>query len=222
MKNIVYSLEDDKDIATIINKTLTKASYEVKTFNEPKSFFEAFDVQKPDIVLLDLMLPDMSGKDVLKKIRSDSRNEEIRVIVISAKHLVLDKVECLDLGADDYLEKPFDLLELIARVDSKSRRIKKSDDILLGKIKISRSEHKVFVDNEEINLTQKEFELLKELMEAYPNYLSREALFEKIWGTDQILESRTLDVHIKSLRNKLKDTSDSIETVYGVGYRFKK
>ena len=134
----------------------------------------------------------------------------------------MDKVECLDLGADDYIEKPFDLLELIARVDSKKRRIKKSDKIEIGNIVINRSEHKVFIDQRLIDLTQKEYELLNLLMESYPDCVSREDIFKKIWNYDEILESRTLDVHVKSLRSKLGSESSSIETVYGVGYRFKK
>ena len=212
MKSLVYSIEDDKDIGAIINKTLEKAGYEVKTFA----------IRKPEIILLDLMLPKMSGTDILKKIREDENNEEIRIIVISAKHLVMDKVECLDLGADDYIEKPFDLLELIARVDSKKRRIKKSDKIEIGKIVLNRSEHKVFIDQRLIDLTQKEYELLNLLMESYPDCVSREDIFKKIWNYDEILESRTLDVHVKSLRSKLGSEANSIETVYGVGYRFKK
>lgn len=222
MKSLVYSIEDDKDIGAIINKTLEKAGYEVKTFVDGESFFKTFAIRKPEIILLDLMLPKMSGTDILKKIREDENNEEIRIIVISAKHLVMDKVECLDLGADDYIEKPFDLLELIARVDSKKRRIKKSDKIEIGKIVLNRSEHKVFIDQRLIDLTQKEYELLNLLMESYPDCVSREDIFKKIWNYDEILESRTLDVHVKSLRSKLGSESSSIETVYGVGYRFKK
>ena len=222
MKRLVYSIEDDKDIGAIINKTLEKVGYEVKTFVDGESFFKTFAIRKPEIILLDLMLPKMSGTDILKKIREDETNEEIRIIVISAKHLVMDKVECLDLGADDYIEKPFDLLELIARVDSKKRRIKKSDKIEIGKIVLNRSEHKVFIDQRLIDLTQKEYELLNLLMESYPDCVSREDIFKKIWNYDEILESRTLDVHVKSLRSKLGSESSSIETVYGVGYRFKK
>ena len=222
MKSLVYSIEDDKDIGAISNKALEKAGYEVKTFVDGESFFKTFAIRKPEIILLDLMLPKMSGTDILKKIREDENNEEIRIIVISAKHLVMDKVECLDLGADDYIEKPFDLLELIARVDSKKRRIKKSDKIEIGKIVINRSEHKVFIDQRLIDLTQKEYELLNLLMESYPDCVSREDIFKKIWNYDEILESRTLDVHVKSLRSKLGSESSSIETVYGVGYRFKK
>lgn len=222
MKSLVYSIEDDKDIGAIINKTLEKVGYEVKTFVDGESFFKTFAIRKPEIILLDLMLPKMSGTDILKKIREDETNEEIRIIVISAKHLVMDKVECLDLGADDYIEKPFDLLELIARVDSKKRRIKKSDKIEIGKIVLNRSEHKVFIDQRLIDLTQKEYELLNLLMESYPDCVSREDIFKKIWNYDEILESRTLDVHVKSLRSKLGSEANSIETVYGVGYRFKK
>ena len=177
MKSLVYSIEDDKDIGAIINKTLEKAGYEVKTFVDGESFFKTFAIRKPEIILLDLMLPKMSGTDILKKIREDENNEEIRIIVISAKHLVMDKVECLDLGADDYIEKPFDLLELIARVDSKKRRIKKSDKIEIGKIVLNRSEHKVFIDQRLIDLTKKEYELLIYLIKNENIELSVAALY---------------------------------------------
>ena len=219
---LIYSVEDDEDIAYIIRATLTKQGYNVMTFSDGESFLEAFKIKKPNLILLDMMLPSIQGKEILKIIRSDHDNDDIQIIIVSANSMTIDKIDGLDLGADDYIEKPFDLLELIARVDSKKRRIKKSDKIEIGKIVVNRSEHKVFIDHRLIDLTQKEYELLNLLMESYPDCVSREDIFKKIWNYDEILESRTLDVHIKSLRSKLGNEASSIETVYGVGYRFKK
>ena len=184
MAKLIYSVEDDHDIALIINKTLTKQGYNVKTFHDGKSFFEAFNKEKPHLILLDLMLPDMSGTSILKTIRSDTLNDEIQIIVISAKHLVTDKVENLDLGADDYIEKPFDLLELMARVDAKMRRIAKSEVITIGDVTLNTKERVVTKAGEVIELTNREFSILETLMKNSPNVISREQLLNN-------LESRT-------------------------------
>ncbi len=219
MSKLIYSIEDDKDIALIINKTLTKQGYNVKTFYDGASFLEAFKKEKPNLILLDLMLPDMSGTSILKTIRSDSLNDDIQIIVISAKQLVSDKVTNLDLGADDYIEKPFDLLELMARVDAKMRRIEKSEVITIEDVTLNAKERVVTKSDEIINLTNREFTILEVLMKNSPNVVTREQLFQTIWNTDQTVESRTLDMHIKSLRSKLSDDSTFIKTVYGVGYK---
>lgn len=219
MAKLIYSVEDDHDIALIINKTLTKQGYNVKTFHDGKSFFEAFNKEKPHLILLDLMLPDMSGTSILKTIRSDTLNDEIQIIVISAKHLITDKVENLDLGADDYIEKPFDLLELMARVDAKMRRIARSEVITIGNVTLNTKERVVTKAGEVIELTNREFSILETLMKNSPNVISREQLFKTIWKVEQAFESRTLDMHIKSLRNKLDDDATFIKTVYGVGYK---
>lgn len=219
MGKLIYSVEDDNDIALIINKTLTKQGYTVETFSNGKDFWAAFKVKKPRLILLDLMLPDTSGSKILEELRSDSLNDDIHVIVISAKNLVTDKVKNLDLGADDYIEKPFDLLELMARVDAIMRRIDKSDVITVGDVSLNAKERIVTKAGEVIELTNREFTILETLMKHSPNVISREQLFGIIWKVEQAFESRTLDMHIKSLRQKLNDDGTFIKTVYGVGYK---
>ncbi len=219
MPKLIYSVEDDQDIALIINKTLTKQGYTVKTFSDGKSFFEAFAKEKPQLILLDLMLPDMSGTEIFKKVREDYINDNIQIIIISAKHLITDKVGNLDLGADDYIEKPFDLLELMARVDAKMRRVDQSDIIKIDDVELNAKERTVTKKGKKIELTNREFTILETLMKNSPNVISREQLFGIIWKVEQAFESRTLDMHIKALRNKLNDKGVFIKTVYGVGYK---
>ncbi|CDD91993.1 putative uncharacterized protein [Coprobacillus sp. CAG:826] len=214
--NLIYSVEDDYDIAKIINKTLTKAGYEVQSFYDGNSFFEAFIKETPQMVLLDMMLPDMDGLEILKRIREV--NKEIYVLIISAKRMITDKMDGFDLGADDYIEKPFDLLELISRVNAHFRRIEKPSIITYHHIQMDVGAHQVKKYDEEINLTVKEFAILKKLMENQGKVVSRETLLDEIWGNDSVLESRTIDMHVKSLRKKLKEES-LIETIYGVGYK---
>lgn len=217
---LIYSIEDDEDIAIIINKTLTKHGFEVKTFYDGKSFYESFKTEKPNIILLDMMLPDMNGLDILRDIRSNNSNDSIHIIIISAKHLISDKVEGLDLGADDYIEKPFDLLELMARVDAQVRRLKGKNIINYKGIVIDVNKRECKHNDEIVDLTVKEFDILYLLMKNAPNVLTREEIFNKIWNTNQILESRALDMHIKTLRNKLNDDGTIIKTIYGIGYKF--
>ena len=163
------------------------------------------------MVLLDMMLPDMDGLEILKRIREV--NKEIYVLIISAKRMITDKMDGFDLGADDYIEKPFDLLELISRVNAHFRRIEKPSIITYHHIQMDVGAHQVKKYDEEINLTVKEFAILKKL-----KVVSRETLLDEIWGNDSVLESRTIDMHVKSLRKKLKEES-LIETIYGVGYK---
>lgn len=214
---LIYSIEDDKDISLIINKAISKQGFEVKSFYDGKSFFESFKIRKPEIILLDLMLPDMSGIDILKKIRSDENNDQIHIIIISAKHLTMDKVEGLDYGADDYIEKPFDVLELMSRIGAHARRLTKKNIYNIGPLSIDMNKYECKYKEKNVSLTTKEFNILLVLMEEYPNVVSREKLFSKIWDTDEILESRTLDMHIKSLRSKLDD--NIIKSIYGIGYQ---
>lgn len=219
MSYLIYSVEDDKDIALIINKTLSKQGYIVKTFYNAKSFFETFNNEKPDIILLDMMLPDMSGSEILKNVRGNKTNEDIQIIIISANHMIMDKVDGLDLGADDYIEKPFDLLELMSRVQARARRIKKKQSVYESNgILLNIDKRICLVDNNEIELTNKEFEILTLLMKNEGNVVTRDEIFLALWGTS-IVESRTLDMHIKSLRSKLLNKQDMIKTVYGVGYK---
>ena len=186
---LIYSVEDDEDISLIINKTLTKQGFTVKSFENGKKFLEQFMLETPDIVLLDLMLPDMSGSDIIKKIRSNQKYDNVHIIVVSAKHMTIDKVENLDLGADDYIEKPFDLLELMSRVEAHARRLRKSNLIKIGDIELDIAKRECIYQNKPVDLTVKEFDILLLLAKNAPNVLSRDQLFEKIWNTNQIVES---------------------------------
>ena len=218
MDFLIYSIEDDKDIALIINKTLSKQGYDIKSFYDAKTFFQAFEQTKPNMILLDMMLPDMSGQEILKKIRANSLYDDIEIIIISANHMIMDKVDGFDLGADDYIEKPFDLLELMSRVQAKARRHKKNK-ITIGNFTIDFEKRVCTINDEEIQLTTKEYEILALLCKNRGKVISRDDIFEQIWNTDQILESRTVDMHIKSIRAKLKENKDLIKTIYSVGYK---
>lgn len=221
MGSIIYSVEDDLDIARIINKTLTKQGYQVYSFPDGKSFIEAFNKQKPDLVLLDLMLPDMNGNDIIKYIRNDIENNEVEIIIISAKRMLMDKVEGLDLGADDYLEKPFDLLELMSRVNARLRRHQNKNILVYNNLKVDLQKHLVYLDNNEITCTNKEFDILTYLLQRKGQAVSRDDLLTYLWGDNNSdYESRTIDVHVKSLRAKLNDNDGSlIQTIYGIGYK---
>lgn len=221
MGSIIYSVEDDLDIARIINKTLTKQGYQVYSFQDGKSFINAFNKQKPDLVLLDLMLPDMNGNDIIKFIRNDIENNEVEIIIISAKRMLMDKVEGLDLGADDYLEKPFDLLELMSRVNARLRRHQNKNILIYNNLKVDLQKHLVFLDDKEIVCTNKEFDILTYLLQRKGQAVSRDDLLTFLWGDNNSdYESRTIDVHIKSLRAKLNDNDGSIiQTIYGIGYK---
>ena len=216
---LIHSVEDDEDISLIINKTLTKQGFTVKSFENGKKFLEQFKLETPDIVLLDLMLPDMSGSDIIKKIRSNQKYDNVHIIVVSAKHMTMDKVENLDLGADDYIEKPFDLLELMSRVEAHARRLRKSNLIKIGDIELDIAKRECIYQNKPVDLTVKEFDILLLLAKNAPNVLSRDQLFEEIWNTNQIVESRSLDMHIKTLRSKLNDDGKLIKSIYGIGYK---
>lgn len=217
MSSVIYSVEDDKDIAKIINKTLSKQGYDVVSFYDGKSFIKAFDENKPDMVLLDMMLPDLSGAHLLQYIRKDSANDHIPVVIISANSLVTDKVDGLDMGADDYIAKPFDLLELMSRVNALFRRFKKSSSFEYGKLVLNSESHICKYDGKTISLTIKEFDILALLLKNKGKVVSRDEILSSIWGNEE-LETRTIDMHIKSLRKKINDEG-IIETIYGLGYK---
>lgn len=220
MKKIFY-VEDDKSIALIIEKTLENASFEAKGFKDGKSFFEVLENELPDLVLLDVMLPDMSGFDILKKLRQASKTEDIPIIILSALTSEIDKVTGLDLGADDYMTKPFSVLELLSRINAKLKKHAKHDIIQLGNLTMDLAQRLVFVDNNEVTFTYKEFEILMLLMKRPNEAISREKMLNHVWNSDFVLESRTIDMHIKSMRRKLTESKASPEilTVRSVGYR---
>ncbi len=214
---VIYSLEDDYDIAKIIKVSLSKVGYEVHSFDNGKDFLTAFNEKKPDLCLLDLMLPDCSGMDILKKIRSESDNDEVKIIILSAKRMTMDKVEGLDSGADDYIEKPFDILELISRVNARFRHEKKI--FIHQNLIMDVKSHTVRQDGKEVNLTNTEFEILRLLLENPSSVIRREEINERVYQSSNSVESRSIDMHIASLRKKLQDKEGHlIRTIYGVGY----
>lgn len=218
MSYLIYSVEDDTNISNIIRLTLQMKGYEVSTFNDGKSFFDALEKKIPDLVLLDIMLPDMSGLDILKILKSSSKYSDVRIIILSAKSMIVDKVEGLDLGADDYIAKPFDILELVSRVNAQKRRQAKDNVITVGDLVINHKKRECKFQNTVVNLTKKEFDILLYLIEKQNQVVSRDELIQVIWGNDFQYETRTIDMHIKSLRKKLPVDGEFIKTIYGVGY----
>lgn len=217
----IYIVEDDVNILEIESYALSGNGYEVEGFEKACDFFERVREELPDLVMLDIMLPDMDGLTVLKKLRKDIRTSRLPVIIVTAKATEIDTVRGLDLGADDYLTKPFGVMELISRVRALLRRSgidKREERYVLGSIVLSSDERSCTVSGEKIELTFKEFELLYILMKNAGIVLKREVLMDRVWGTDFEGESRTLDMHIKTLRQKLGDEGTHIQTVRNVGY----
>lgn len=220
MNYLIYSVEDDKNIAHLLKVALSKQGYTVLSFNDGESFIERFKEQKPNLILLDMMLPNIQGDEILKMIREDDENDDIQIIIVSANKMVMDKVDGLDLGADDYIEKPFDIMELISRVNSKARRFYKKQRLIRGNFILDSKKHEFYKDNELIELTNKEFQIMELLMKRNGEVVSREDIFNHIWGNNGVLESRTIDMHVKSLRSKINDEDGSIiKSVYGIGYK---
>ena len=220
MNYLIYSVEDDKNIAHLLKVALSKQGYIVESFNDGESFIERFKEQKPNLILLDMMLPNIQGDEILKMIREDDENDDIQIIIVSANKMVMDKVDGLDLGADDYIEKPFDIMELISRVNSKARRFYKKQRLIRGNFILDSKKHEFYKDNELIELTNKEFQIMELLMKRNGEVVSREDIFNHRWGNNGVLESRTIDMHVKSLRSKINDEDGSIiKSVYGIGYK---
>lgn len=202
--------------------TLSVSGFETKGFQNAADFWDELKRIKPELILLDIMLPDEDGISVLKKLRLDVKTSDIPVILASAKGQEYDKVIGLDMGADDYLAKPFGMMEMVSRVRAVLRRSAPNDTKIIknNEIVIDEICHKVFVNEKEVVLTLKEFDLLVLLVQNDGRVFSRDKLLEKIWGIDFAGETRTVDVHIGTLRTKLGDYGNHIETIRGVGYRF--
>lgn len=218
----IYVVEDDKSIREIETFALKNVGYEVEDFECAKDFYNRIYEKKPELILLDIMLPDEDGLDIIQKLRSKPDTKHIPVIMVTAKTTEIDKVKGLDMGADDYMTKPFGVMELISRVKALLRRssAKENDDkvLELGNVSLDREKHTVSVDGQLCELTYKEYELLKLLMNNAGIVTTREVILERVWGTDFEGESRTLDMHIKTLRQKLKEAGGMIKTVRNVGY----
>ena len=218
----IYIVEDDINIREIERYALKNSGYEVEEFEGSASFFKRLEKNIPSLILLDIMLPGEDGLDILTRIRADKATADVPVIMVTAKTSELDKVKGLDLGADDYITKPFGVMELISRVKALLRRSMNMDEskiLSLGEISIDNEKHRVSVQGQPCELTYKEFELLKLMLQNVGIVLSRDVIMERVWGVDFEGESRTLDMHIKTLRQKLGESGKRIKTVRNVGYR---
>ncbi|MBP3604723.1 MAG: response regulator transcription factor [Lachnospiraceae bacterium] len=220
---VIYIVEDDENIREIEKIALGNSGYDVCEFSSAADFFCSLREKTPDLLLLDIMLPDADGIDIIKEIRENKKIQMIPIILVTAKTTEIDKVKGLDAGADDYLTKPFGIMELISRVKALLRRTSKEAAekvVIVGDVCLDMEKHCVTVSGEKCELTYKEYELLKLLMTKAGIVTSREDILDKVWGTDFEGESRTLDMHIKTLRQKLKESGSMIKTVRNVGYIF--
>jgi len=218
---MIYCVDDDNTIRDIEVYALMQTGFEARGFADGKSMLDALEHEKPELIILDIMMPGMDGMEVLHILRRRSDTSHIPVIMATAKGTEMDKIQGLDSGADDYLAKPFGVMEMISRIKAVLRRCAPADDGVLrcGSIALNDREHMVSVSGERINLTYKEYELLKLFLGQPGTVFSRERILSEIWGVDYLGESRTVDVHIKTLRQKLGSAGKNIETVIGVGYR---
>lgn len=219
---MIFCVEDDSNIRELVVYTLNATGMNARGFGDGRSFMEALETELPELVLLDIMLPGEDGLHILKKLKESAGTRQIPVIMVTAKGNEYDKVLGLDMGADDYVAKPFGMMELVSRIKAVLRRSRQNQDAeeyVIGNLKMNLNCHEVFVDDQLIALTHKEFELLRKLMKYRKTVLTRDRLLEEIWGYEFTGETRTVDVHIRTLRQKLGTAGDLIETVRGVGYR---
>lgn len=219
---MIFCVEDDRNIRELVVYTLSSTGMEAEGFEDGEVFFKALAERLPELILLDIMLPGEDGLTILKKLKGNKKTKDIPVIMVTAKGTEYDKVSGLDAGADDYVTKPFGMMELVSRIKAVLRRTKKKEEaevLKAGPITLNEKKHEVLVDGEHINLTLKEYEMLKRLIHNKGIVLTRGRLLEEIWGYDFDGETRTVDVHIRTLRQKLGSAGEVIETVRGVGYR---
>ena len=218
---MIYCVEDDSAIRDLMVYTLRASGFEAQGFENDTSFWAAMKEQRPEMILLDVMLPGEDGLSILRKLRSSPLTSDIPVIMATAKDSEYDKVIGLDSGADDYLAKPFGMMEMISRIKAVLRRAGNRQEMILSFGMISRNENKhlVTVDGKPVLLTLKEYELLKLLMESPGRVFTRDIILQSVWGIDFSGETRTVDVHIGTLRTKLEKAGDYIQTVRGVGYK---
>lgn len=225
MNQVIFFVEDDENINTLIQETLENNNFEAHGFLEPLSFLKKLSVKKPDLIVLDLMLPKMSGYEILKFLKNNREYEDIPVIIVSAKSAETDIVQGLDMGASDYITKPFGLLEFISRINVNLRKVNmhKNKILRVGELSLDITRHQFLVNDTIVDLTAKEYDILYVLMESVSIVVTRGKLLKKIWGYEYLTETRTLDMHIKSIREKIsKITKETyIETVRGVGYIIK-
>ena len=224
---MIYFVEDDASIRELVLYTLNNAGFQAEGFERPSAFWAAMGQIRPALILLDIMLPEEDGLSILRKLRAEPTTQSIPVMMLTAKGTEYDTVLALDAGADDYVQKPFRMMELLSRIRALLRRAERygspvePGEYQTGGLEVSPSRHLVRVDGKEIALTLKEFELLRLLLENNGIVLSRDKILDKVWGDTMGRESRTVDVHIRTLRQKLGHVGGLIETVRGIGYKFK-
>lgn len=220
---MIFFLEDDDNIRKLVCYALTKEGYDIEGFDKPSLFWKRMDNEMPQLILLDIMLPEEDGLSVLQKLQHNKKYNRIPVIMITAKNSEFDTATGLDLGADDYIAKPFGMVEFVSRVRAVLRRYEKTNNknnvYEKGALYADFEKHIIKVSNESIELSYKEYMLLSVLLEADGKVVSRDELLQKVWG-EYYDESRTLDVHIRKLRVKLKDAGVYIKTVKNIGYQF--
>jgi len=219
---MIWCVDDDSTIREIEVYTLEQTGFIARGFADAVSLFDALKTETPDLIILDIMMPGMDGLEVLSRLRSESAYRNIPVIMATAKGTEMDKIGGLNSGADDYLVKPFGIMEMVARVNAVLRRtVRETDsyDLTVGNIILKEKEHAVISAGEKVELTHKEFEMLRMFMQNPNMVFSRDKIMSNIWGTDYIGETRTIDMHIKTLRHKLGSAGGQIKTVIGVGYR---
>lgn len=217
---LIYIVEDDESIREIETIALKNSNYIVSAFENAKEFYKKLDELVPDLILLDVMLPDESGYDIVRKLRKRPATQDIPIIMVTAKTTEMDMIKGLDGGADDYIKKPFSIMELITRVKALLRRTAKDEPKLLklDDLVLDHERHVVSVNNEPVDLTYKEYELLRLLMGSQGIVMTRDVIMRSVWDTDFEGETRTVDMHIKTLRHKLGDYGSRIKTVRNVGY----
>ena len=218
---MIFYVEDDSSIREIVLYTLHSMGLEAQGFADGQSFLKALETQKPSLIMLDVMLPDIDGVDLLKRIKRQAKTSDLPVIMATARGAEIEKIQALDLGADDYLSKPFSMMEMVARVKAVLRRYKKEEPKTLnaGNLTLDENSHVVKEGDRQIELTYKEYELLSLLLKHQGRVYSREQILDLIWGHDYDGENRTVDVHSRTLRAKLGDSANLIKTVRGVGYK---
>ena len=221
---LIYCVEDDDGIRELISCALKSGGYEVKAFPKAKPFYEEIRNKEPSLVLLDIMLPDEDGYSILSKLKKDSHTQDVPVIMLTAKSSELDKVSGLEMGADDYITKPFGVMELLSRIKAVLRRAGKqnaeADVIEEQGVSLDASRRICTYNGQEVVLTYKEFELLTYFMENQGIALSREKILNNVWNYDYFGDARTIDTHVKKLRSKLGDRGEYIKTIWGMGYKF--
>lgn len=219
---MIYLVEDDNSIRDLVVYTLNSTGLEAKGFEKPSDFWEALNEKIPELILLDIMLPEEDGLQILKKLRGKPLTNQVPVIMLTAKGTEYDKVIGLDSGADDYITKPFGMMELVSRIKAMLRRTEKKTEMkeyIIDNLYVCPEKHRVKVDGEAIALTLKEFEMLCRLVENQDVVLTRDKLLNDVWGYSFDGESRTVDVHIRTLRQKLQSAGSLIQTIRGVGYK---